>query len=111
MSRHQTLLNIAVEHNYNSSGVCSSLNFNPTEKTGALFAKAGLMSRQTSSGIRIVYDEARIEALETETARMVERGFPIILSIRHTGQSTPGAVYFDTRSKFSNVIVELIQAR
>lgn len=64
-----------------------------------------------STGEGIGHIAYTVDDLEQETTRMVERGFPIILSIRHTGQSKPGAIYFDTRSKFSNLIVELIQAR
>lgn len=48
--------------------------------------------------------------LEAETARLVERGFPVILSITPSGRSARTAVYIDTRSKFSNLIIELIQA-
>jgi hypothetical protein len=64
LSTYRTLLSIVVGHNYNSSGVCPSLNFYPTERSIALFAKAGLLLRQTRNGIQIVYDEASIDALE-----------------------------------------------
>jgi catechol 2,3-dioxygenase-like lactoylglutathione lyase family enzyme len=64
-----------------------------------------------STGEGIGHIAYTVDDLEQETALMVERGFPIILSIRHAGQTKPGAVYLDTRSKFSNLIVELIQAR
>ena len=64
MSYYQTLLSVAVEHSYNSSGVCPSLNFYPTDRTRTLFANAGLLSRETIDGIQIVYDQDRIEALE-----------------------------------------------
>ena len=63
-----------------------------------------------STGEGIGHIAYTVDNLEEETARMVERGFPIILSIRHAGQAKPGAVYLDTRGKFSNLIVELIQA-
>lgn len=64
MSYYQTLLSVAVAHSYNSSGVCPSLNFYPTANTRALFSNAGLLCRKTVDGIQIVYDQARIEALE-----------------------------------------------
>ncbi len=51
-----------------------------------------------------------VDDLEAETAKMVERGFPVILSITPRGQTRRSAVYLDTRSKFSNLIIELIQA-
>lgn len=52
-----------------------------------------------------------VEDLEAETATLVENGFPVILSIKPPGQDKRSAVYIDTRSKFSNLIIELIQAR
>jgi len=51
-----------------------------------------------------------VDDLELETAKMVEKGFPIILSIVPKGQTRRSAVYLDTRTKFSNLISELIQA-
>jgi methylmalonyl-CoA/ethylmalonyl-CoA epimerase len=51
-----------------------------------------------------------VENLEEETAKMVEKGFPVILSIIPRGQTRRSAVYLDTRSRFSNLIIELIQA-
>lgn len=64
MSHFQTLLGVAIEHSYNSAGVCPCLKLNPTEKTRALFKKTGLLCKQTSDGIQIVYDKTRLEALE-----------------------------------------------
>ena len=51
-----------------------------------------------------------VDDLEKETAKLVEKGFPVILSIRPPGQTRRSAVYIDTRSRFSNLIIELIQA-
>ena len=51
-----------------------------------------------------------VDDLEEETAKLVEKGFPVILSIRLPGQTRRSAVYIDTRSRFSNLIIELIQA-
>ncbi len=51
-----------------------------------------------------------VDDLEAETAKMVEKGFPVILSIIPRGKTRRSAVYLDTRSKFSNLIIELIQA-
>ncbi len=48
--------------------------------------------------------------LEEETAKLVEKGFQVILSIIRSGQTRRGAVYIDTRSRFSNFLIELIQA-
>jgi methylmalonyl-CoA/ethylmalonyl-CoA epimerase len=51
-----------------------------------------------------------VDDLEVETAKLLEKGFPVILSIRGAGQTRRSAVYIDTRSRFSNLIIELIQA-
>ena len=50
-----------------------------------------------------------VDDLEEETAKLVAKGFPVILSIKRPGQTKRSAVYIDTRSKFSNLIIELIQ--
>jgi hypothetical protein len=47
--------------------------------------------------------------LEAEIVKLEEAGFPVILSITPAGHSKRTAVYIDTRSKFSNLIIELIQ--
>ena len=63
MSFYQTLLSVAVEHNYNLSGVFPGFSFCPTDRTRAVLANAGLLCRKSDDGIQIVYDQARIEAL------------------------------------------------
>ncbi len=63
-----------------------------------------------STGEGIGHIAYTVENLEQEAAEMVAQGIPIILSIRHKGQTTPGAIYFDTRNKLSKLIIELIQA-
>ena len=45
------------------------------------------------------------------TKELEARGFPVILSIKPPGQTDRSAVYIDTRSGFSNLIIELIQSR
>ena len=63
---------------------------------------------KTGEGIgHIAYS---VDDLEEETAKLVEKGFPVILSIKRPGQTRRSAVYIDTRSRFSNLIIELIQA-
>jgi hypothetical protein len=64
LSFYQTLLSVVVEHSYNQSGVCPCLQFNPTDKTRAVLRKAGLLCKETTSGIQIVYDQSRLEALQ-----------------------------------------------
>jgi methylmalonyl-CoA/ethylmalonyl-CoA epimerase len=51
-----------------------------------------------------------VDDLEEETAKLVEKGFPVILSIIRSGQTRRSAVYIDTRGSFSNLLIELIQA-
>ena len=50
-----------------------------------------------------------VDDLASESRAMRDQGFEIILSIRQAGQAHPGAIYFDTRGRLSNLIVELIQ--
>jgi catechol 2,3-dioxygenase-like lactoylglutathione lyase family enzyme len=50
-----------------------------------------------------------VDDLEAEAAKLVAKGFQIILSIKRPGQTHRSAVYIDTRNKFSNLIIELIQ--
>ena len=50
-----------------------------------------------------------VQDLEAETAKMVEKGFPVILSITPAGRTERSAVYLDTRSRLSGLIVELVQ--
>ena len=64
MGLHKTLLSVAVEHSYSQDGVCSSLNFTPTDKTRSLLKNADLLYKGTVNGIQIVYDLERTEALE-----------------------------------------------
>ena len=52
-----------------------------------------------------------VDDLEGETMKLVEKGFTVILSIIPQGQKERSAVYIDTRNKFSNLIIELIQTR
>ena len=47
--------------------------------------------------------------LEAEVTKLEVAGFPVILSITPAGRSERTAVYIDTRSKFSSLIIELIQ--
>ena len=64
-----------------------------------------------STGEGIGHVAYTVDDLEGEAAKLVEKGFPIILSIKRPGQTKRAAVYIDTRSKFSNLIIELMQAR
>ena len=63
MSSYQTLLSVAVEHRYHVGGRCNCLEFQPTRKTRAGLAQAGLLLRNTEDGIQLVCDKHRLEAL------------------------------------------------
>lgn len=53
-----------MQHGYYSSGVCSGLDFHPTDETREVVEKAGLLLRETPDGIQIIYDQDRLDALE-----------------------------------------------
>ena len=63
-----------------------------------------------STGEGIGHVAYAVDDLEKETAKLVEKGFPIILSITPAGWTRRSAVYIDTRSAFSSLITEFIQA-
>jgi len=63
MATFKTLLKVNVEHDFYTNGACSCLNFYATDKTFRLFENTGLLLKNTSHGIQIVYDESRLEAL------------------------------------------------
>ncbi len=63
-----------------------------------------------STGQGIGHIAYAVEDLEAEIAKLVEKGFPVILSFTDKGQERRRGVYIDTRSKFSNLITELVQA-
>jgi len=62
-----------------------------------------------STGEGIGHIAYGVDDLEGETAKLVEKGFPVILSIVPPGQTKRSAVYIDTRSAVSNLIIELMQ--
>lgn len=64
-----------------------------------------------STGEGIGHIAFTVDDLEKETAKLTKKGIPVIVSIRNQGQAKRSAVYLDTRSRFSNLIIELIQAK
>ena len=64
MSFYRLLLSVTVEHSFYLNGVCSCLNFYPTEKTLSVMERAGLLFKETIDGFLIAYDNSRLEALE-----------------------------------------------
>lgn len=63
MSSYRELVRVTVSHDFYSGGVCNSLEFRPTARTSELFLGAGLVARSLRDGVRIVFDETRLEAL------------------------------------------------
>lgn len=97
----------------------------PVVKTRGIFANLGPLRMELlqpvegetvhkefleSTGEGIGHIAFTVDDLERETEKLVEKGFQVILSIVPTGRTERSAVYIDTRSKFSNLIIELIQA-
>jgi len=64
-----------------------------------------------STGEGIGHVAYGVDDLEGETAKLVAKGFPVILSFTPPGQTRRSAVYIDTRSRFSKLIIELMQVR
>lgn len=62
-----------------------------------------------STGEGVGHIAYTVDDLEGETAKLVDKGFPVILSIRPEVNGRRTAVYIDTRGKFSNLIIELMQ--
>ena len=50
-----------------------------------------------------------VDDLEAEVAELEATGLPVILSVTPAGHKDRLAAYIDTRDKFSNLILELIQ--
>jgi len=63
-----------------------------------------------SVGTGIGHIAYAVDDLEAEIAKMVGKGFPVILSFTRKGEEHRSGVYIDTRSTFSNLIIELVQA-
>lgn len=107
MDDYQTLLRIAIEHNFYANGSCSCLNFYPTDKTRYIFANTGLLLKKTPDGIQIIYDKTRLEALRLYAEDPQERlcfEFKIYSTDPHFRSYTEPAIeiteailYFDNR--------------
>ena len=69
------LIRITVTHDYCDGGICNSLDFRPTGKTAGLFLNAGLVARNLPDGVQIVFDEARLEALQMYAEESVSFDF------------------------------------
>lgn len=63
MGSYRSLFELVVEHSYFNGGKCTCLNFVPSEKTRRIINNIGLVIKKTESGIGIVYDKSRMEAL------------------------------------------------
>ena len=72
MSAYLPLFSIEVQHPYFPDQLCRGLDFVVTPKTGAVIKKAGLLTRNTTNGISVFYDESKIESLQRYAADAVE---------------------------------------
>ena len=64
-----------------------------------------------ASGEGVGHIAYTVEDLEAETAKLVAKGFQVILSVTPAGATERSAVYVDTRGVLGNLIIELMQAR
>ena len=64
-----------------------------------------------STGEGIGHLAYSVDDLEAEVAKLVERGFPEVLSIIPKNWDRRSAVYLDTRGVFANLIIELMAQR
>ena len=113
MDAYQTLLNISVEHGFYTDGACSCLNFYPTNKTLRIFKNAGLLLKKESNGIQIIYDQARLEALQLYAEDpedplcfefKVYSSDPEFMSYTEpVTDMTEGILYFDNRATTTGV--------
>ena len=98
----------------------------PVVKTRGVLGKIGLVGIELlqpfqgetvhkefleSNGEGIGHLAYLVDDLEAEIAKLEEQGFPVILSFKPKGFEKRTGVYVDTRSKFSNLITELLQAK
>jgi hypothetical protein len=106
MGAYRPLFNISVEHTFFVDGFATCLDFVPSEQTGRIINNAGLIVKKRVSGIGVVYDQERIEALlayaEDETDPLcfefkVYANDPQFKSYTEpfTGKSDGSLLYFD----------------
>lgn len=95
-----------MQHNYNSSGICTCLEFRPVPETAKLIDNLGLLWRKTVDGIELIHDQQRREALDLQAgSEPVSFDFKVFASDPHfKSYSEPytGAeielLYFDNRA-------------
>jgi len=63
-----------------------------------------------SKGEGIGHIAYQVEDLDAETAKLVEQGFPVVLSFTRKGETERAGVYIDTRNSFSGLITEFVKA-
>ncbi len=101
------MLRVAVEHDYNRDGVCSSLKFIPTDKTRTLLDNAGLICKKESGGIRILYDKDLLDALEMHALESLSLDFRVFsLDPDFNNYTEPFAADVDGIFCFDNRTVE-----
>lgn len=68
MSSFRQLCSISVTHTYFADGRCRNLLFVPTHGTAHLIAKAGLLTKQSDSGMRILLESDGFDTLRQRIA-------------------------------------------
>jgi len=68
MSSFRQLCSISVTHTYFADGRCRSLSFNPTPSTVHLINKAGLLTKNSDSGVYILLESGSIDTLRQRIA-------------------------------------------
>lgn len=68
MSSFRQLCSISVTHTYFADGRCRSLVFNPTPGTVHLINKAGLLTKNSDSGVHILLESGGIDTLRQRIA-------------------------------------------
>jgi hypothetical protein len=63
MMAYSALFDITVEHSF-FNGACPCLDFVPTDKTRRTLNNTGLLVKKSTSGILVVYDHSRLEAIQ-----------------------------------------------
>ena len=63
MGIYRPLFNISVKHDFYADGLCPCLDFVPSEQTQQIINNTGLLVRKSVSGIGVIYDQARNDAL------------------------------------------------
>ncbi|MEN8179266.1 MAG: hypothetical protein ABFS39_11725 [Pseudomonadota bacterium] len=63
MGSYRALFELTVDHSYFANGKCSCLDYIPNDSTARMIKNAGLLIKKTNSGLLVLYDLNKLEAL------------------------------------------------